>query len=553
MGFLMKTNMKNYISILSLVLASTAMQSQEVNDALRYSLTEPMGTARFRALSGAFGAVGGDLSAVNINPASSVIFNNNQISASLSNYNTNNTNNYFGTRNSNSENTFDLNQAGAVFVFKKHDESEWKKFAIALNYENQNNFDNSMFISGTNPSNSIDKYFQFYANKDGGAQEELINSYYYSHSFDQNGDPYEDYSFLANYFNTSESTIANNLSSFVYQYLGETGGQYSFDNQQAFLGFESYIIDVADDYTDTNRNYKSLVGPGGNYYHENSIETTGYNGKLAFNASANYQDKLMIGINLNSHFSDYIKSSRFFESNNNTNTTETYVKRIYFDNYIHTYGNGFSFQLGAILKLSNQIRIGATYESPTWHRLTDELSQSVVAVSGNNTSELPADIVDPNITMVFEPYKIQTPGKLTGSAAIIFGKQGFISVDYSIKDYSSMRLKPENDFTSSNNQIEDLFTTSKELRIGGEYKIEKWSLRGGFRSETSPYRDENIMGDLKGYSAGFGYNFGGTKLDFAYSTSERDYGYQMFTTGLTDRANSTIKNNNVTVTLSFEL
>lgn len=496
--------MKNYISILGLVLASTAMQAQDINDALRYSQTEPLGTARFRALSGAFGAVGGDLSAINLNPASSVIFNNNQVAFTLSNYNTKNNSDYFGTKSSDSNNSIDLGQAGGVFVFENHHESEWKKFALALNYENQNNFDNSLFISGTNPTNSIDDYFLNYAN---GIQLGVLEN-----------------------FNFEE---------------------LSFQEQQAYLAYNAFIIDPVT----TNQNniqYTSAMVPG-NFYHENSVESTGYNGKLAFNASANYQDKLMIGLNLNSHFSDYVRNSSFFESNDNNTSTDTYVKRVYFDNSLHTYGNGFSFQLGAILKLSNQFRVGATYESPTWHRLTDELMQSVAAVSADNTSELPADVVDPNLTMVFAPYTIQTPGKLTGSAAIIFGKQGFISVDYSTKDYSSMRLKPENDYTTDNNRIENLFTRSNELRIGGEYKVEKWSLRGGFRSETSPYKDENMMGDLTGYSAGVGYNFGGTKLDFAYSTSERDYGYQMFSTGLTDRANSTIKNNNVTVTLSFEL
>ncbi|MCL9805768.1 outer membrane protein transport protein [Flavobacterium amniphilum] len=504
--------MKNYISILGLILASTAMQAQEINDALRYSQTEPLGTARFRALSGAFGAVGGDLSAINLNPASSVIFNNNQVAFTLSNYNTKNNSDYFGTRTSDSNNSLDLGQAGGVFVFENHHESDWKKFALALNYENQNNFDNSLFISGTNPTNSIDDYFLNYAN----------------------------------------GIELRTLKNFNFEEL-------SFREQQAYLAYWAFIIDpipLASDPTNYDNpnitQYSSAIVPG-DFYHENSVETTGYNGKLAFNASANYQDKLMIGINLNSHFSDYVRNSSFFESNDNNTSTDTYVKRVYFDNSLHTYGNGFSFQLGAILKLSNQFRVGATYESPTWHRLTDELMQSVAAVSGDNTSELPADIVDPNLTMVFAPYTIQTPGKITGSAAIIFGKQGFISVDYSAKDYSSMRLKPENDYASDNNRIENLFTTSNELRIGGEYKVNQWSLRAGFRSETSPYKDEDMMGDLTGYSGGIGYNFGGTKLDLAYSTSERDYGYQMFSTGLTDRAKSTIKNNNVTVTLSFEL
>lgn len=545
--------MNKYFSIVCILLGITISNAQDVSDALRYSLTDMNGTARFRSLSGAFGALGGDLSAISVNPASSVIFNNNQVAFSLNNYNTKNSLNYFGTTNNTSNNSFDINQAGGVFVFKSNN-SEWKKFALSLNYENQNNFDNSIFISGTNPTNSIEKYFLYHANLDNGASEQDINSFYYANSFDQNGDPYEDYSFLANYFNTSQNEIANNLTRYVYQYLGETGGKYSFSDQQAFLGFETYIIDIADDYNEnTNRSYKSLVAAGGNYYHENSIITSGYNGKLAFNFSANYQDKLMIGLNLNSHFTDYIKSSRFFERNNNNTSTNDYVKRIYFDNDLHTYGNGFSFQLGAILKLNDQFRLGASYESPTWHKLTDELTQSVVAVSGNNTSELPADIANPNLTMIYPQYTIKTPGKVTGSAAIIFGKQGLISFDYSIKDYSSMRLKPENDYNTENSNIESLFTTSNEIRIGGEYKIEKWSLRAGFRSESSPYNDKKIMGDLKGYSAGIGYNFGGTKLDFAYSGSKRDYSYQMFNKGLTDGANSSIKNNNFTATLSFEL
>jgi len=42
---------------------------------LRYSTGETEGTARFKSMSGAFGALGGDMSAVSINPAGSAIFN----------------------------------------------------------------------------------------------------------------------------------------------------------------------------------------------------------------------------------------------------------------------------------------------------------------------------------------------------------------------------------------------------------------------------------------------------------------------------------------------
>ena len=63
--------------------SSTYILAQDVTDAVRYSMDEIQGTARFRAMSGAFGALGGDMSAVNINPAGSAIFNNSHASASI--------------------------------------------------------------------------------------------------------------------------------------------------------------------------------------------------------------------------------------------------------------------------------------------------------------------------------------------------------------------------------------------------------------------------------------------------------------------------------------
>ena len=52
------------------------LKAQDLTDAFRYSHTNLKGTARFQAMSGAFGALGGDISAISINPASSAVFLN---------------------------------------------------------------------------------------------------------------------------------------------------------------------------------------------------------------------------------------------------------------------------------------------------------------------------------------------------------------------------------------------------------------------------------------------------------------------------------------------
>lgn len=509
-------------------------QSQEITDALRYAQDNLNGTARFRAMGGAFGALGGDLSSINVNPAGSAVFSNNQIAITLSDFGTKNNSNYFGKKTATTDNTFDFNQAGGVFVFKDPN-NNWKKISVSINYENTNNFNNSLFSAGTNPTNSVDKYFLYYANTgNNGAPipQEFVNR--------NIGESIHDlYSYLGNSFPNK-------------QYPKLSG----FAAQQAMLAFynQGYIIDAAD-LNNPNSSYVSLVRPGGNYYQENSVYTKGYNGKFSFNAATSYKDKLYLGINLNSHFSDYTQSSSFYEGNNNTLDINDRVNRLQFDNDLHTSGTGFSFQLGAIAKVTNEIRLGLAYESPTWYRLSDDLSQRLFSVSGNINGELPQDSADPQFTNYYEPYKLQTPSKVTGSFAYIFGKSGLISIDYAIKDYSGTKFLPENDyyFRDMNSYMNSVLNTTGELRLGAEYKIKEWSLRGGYRFEQSPYKDKNIMGDLTGYSAGFGYNFGSTKLDLAYSNAQRDSHQGFFNQGFTDGANINTKNNNVSVTLLFEL
>ena len=507
---------KIFTTMTIFLVALTQAQEISINDALRYSQTNQNGTARFRAMSGAFGALGGDLSAVSINPAGSAVYNSSQFGLTLSNSNTKNGSNYFGNSTSTNESAFDLNQAGFVFVFAGKEEG-WNKFTLGVNYENLNDFNNNVISAGTNPNNSIGNYFTNFANANGGIDLNLLQ------------------------LQTNESI------STLYQYLGETAG---FGAQQAFLGYQAFVFDPASDYSATNRNYVSLVPNGSNYYQENTIVSSGYNGKLSFNAATSYNDKLYFGLNLNSHFTDYRQITSVYESNAIAPTSG--VQRLRFDNDLQTYGNGFSFQLGAIAKLTD-FRLGLAFESPTWLTLNDRTFQGIRSVSANSTGDLPMASINPNVENLYAPYKLQTPSTWTGSVAYVFGAKGLLSIDYALKDYSNAKFKPQSDYASLNNNISDFLDTTGELRIGAEYRIKALSLRGGYRMEQSPYKNDQVMGDLNGYSAGLGYSFGNTKVDLAYSYAQRDYNQQFLTSGMTDAAKISRTNNNVTLSLLFDL
>lgn len=501
--------MKKIFFLIITGLTVSASYSQEVSDAMRYAQDNLTGTARFRAMSGAFGAVGGDLSAISVNPAGSAIFNNNQVGVTLSNQNIKNDSDYFGTQTSDKKNSFILNQAGGIFVFKDRNPNNrgWNKIAIGASYENTNNFDNNVFSAGTNPTNSISNYFLAYAN----------------------GIP-----------------------------LGDiTGIDYRdqfYNEQQAYFGYYGFVINpVANN--DNNTQYTSNVPAGGNYYHENEIYARGYNSKLSFNIATSYNDRIYLGANLNVHVTDYRRSTSFYEDNSNPLVPTETISNLRFNNDLYTYGNGFSFQLGAIAKVTEEFRVGLAYESNTWYELYDELSQSISTTRQASGGPELYKTVNPNIVNVYDSYTLQTPGKVTFSAAYVFGKSGLISVDYAIKDYSNTKYKPTSDagFRGVNSDLSNQLTNNGELRVGAEYKIKQLSLRGGYRFEGSPYKNGTTIGDLNSYSAGLGYNFGATKLDLAYSYLERKSNQGFFSQGFTDGANITSKLNNVSLTLLFEL
>ncbi len=495
------------------VLSMSSVMAQDITDAVRYSLDEVQGTARFRAMSGAFGALGGDMSAVSINPAGSAIFSKSHASVSLSSLNIDNEVTYFNGFNSSSESKIDLNQTGAAFVFNNTNQnSNWKKFVLSVAYDKTSNFQDNWFASGTN-TNSIDNYFLSYAQ---GLRLDEISAF-------------------------DDESISGAYS--------DIGSIYGFGHQQAFLGYESFILEPNAD-TDQNTIYTSNIAPG-TFNQNYNYAARGYNGKFTFNVASQYKDNLFIGLNLNSHFINYERSTFLNENNANAGSS---VSNVQFENNLATTGSGFSFQLGAIAKLTEAFRVGLTYNSPTWYSILEETSQFLSTVRNDSGSNV-TQPVNPNIINIYPEYRLQTPGKITGSFAYVFGEQGLISFDYARKDFGNIKFKPTSDnyFASQNAIIMNNLKVASTYRIGGEYRIKEFSLRGGYRLEESPYNDDNFYGDLNGYSLGLGYNFGNIKLDLAFDQSNRDVNYQLYNVGLTDGALIDAKNTNFTLTLGFNL
>ena len=514
--------MKRIIFLLLAVFAITSIHAQDITDGLIYSSEVPTGTARFNALSGAFGALGGDLSALHINPAGGPVFLKSSMAISIAGNDTDNQATYFNTRTKSVDTDINLNQAGGILVFNNRSESsKFKKFTLAFNYQVEQNYNNELIIKGIG-NNSIGNFFLANAQ---GISLDLLQL--------QDGESISD----------------------LYTYLGENEGTSA---QNAFLGYQGFIIDPVDGDDSQNSQYVSNIAPG-SFNHEYAYLTQGTKNKYTLNLGAQVTNNLFFGINLNSHSIYYDRSTYLFESNTNP---ESLVTEVGFENNLAVRGFGLSAQLGVIAKIQESFRLGLSLQSPTWYDMSEETTQFLSTKRIDNGQSI-VSTVNPRVINVFENYYLRTPGNVTASAAYIFGSNGLISFDYSFKDYGSVRFDSyssydnynsnnnDNYFNDVNNTIEDSLNGVSSFRLGGEYRINQLSLRGGFKYEDSPYKNEEIVGDLSGFSLGLGYNLGNYNIDLSYSRAEQDRKQQLYSVGLVDTSNITTITSSIAFTLGF--
>ena len=205
-----------------------------------------------------------------------------------------------------------------------------------------------------------------------------------------------------------------------------------------------------------------------------------------------------------------------------------------------------------ISKISEVFRLGISYSTPTWFTISEETSQYLETSIIDEEENISLLITNPNAINIYEDYTLVTPSNLTASTAFVFKNFGLISFDYSRKDYSSMKFKPQNDF-HFNNLNQEISLRLKEIntyRFGAEILSDKLSFRGGYMFQDSPYLDNSIDQSIKSFSIGVGYKLKGTNIDLSFVQIDSSKTQRLYDTGLTDQILLNRENTIITFSLS---
>ena len=137
--------------------------AQTVNDVRYFISSELNGSARYTGMAGAFGALGGDLSAISFNPASGSVFLHSEFGASVNYKNRITESTYFNTTSERESDDIRFDHFGGVFVFNNsNSESPWTRVSVGINFQKIIQYDQKATVNGNN-SNGIDNYFLHYA------------------------------------------------------------------------------------------------------------------------------------------------------------------------------------------------------------------------------------------------------------------------------------------------------------------------------------------------------------------------------------------------------
>jgi len=127
--------------VLMSISAAFFAQAQDVsvirNSIDVYSSSQNIGSAKFNAMGGSNGALGGDANSLLTNPAGLGVAISGEVSGTLSILSNKNTSSVAGSSVAYKSNQGDLGNVGAVLTFQLMTESAWKFINVGVNYSNQ--------------------------------------------------------------------------------------------------------------------------------------------------------------------------------------------------------------------------------------------------------------------------------------------------------------------------------------------------------------------------------------------------------------------------------
>ena len=444
----MKRTLTTTIALLFVIFAF----AQGADDACLFSHTYYQGTAKATGMGNALGAVGGDMTSICINPAGMGVYRSNEFTFSLGLMDNYISSDYYGTNHGGNKMRLSIPNTGYVSTKQRSNYRPLRYTQFGIGLTRTNDFNMSALCKGINPNSSkIDSYL---ARIDGYAPDDLHADF-----------PYDIYP-----------------------------------------AWSTYLIDLYEE--DLGEYYGSPV-PQGNIWQGQDNEFRGRSEAWTFAYSANYFDKLFLGMSLDLAHIKRFGTRTFQESR--VDGTDTEFNQWHYQEDLSSTGWGVNLKAGLIYHANSWLRLGAAFHTPTIYSFDEtwqtETESQILGVTRKSLSP------ESNYE-----YTFVSPLKWVGSMAFVMGNQGIISLDAEYTNYGAAKFKANDyDYTQTNDDIKYTYGSTFNFRVGSEWLMGSSYLRLGAAYYGSPFGFGEMGGSIKKASCGISVPAGvDTTFDLAY-------------------------------------
>lgn len=449
---------------------SYSIHSQTIGDAVRYSLYDVGGTARTAGVGGALGALGADFGVLSTNPAGLATYRKSEFMFTPS---------------------LNISNIKAELQGPQNDLVEQRKTKF--------NFNNLGLVIAKRPYKSKWTTSNFAV------------------GFNRVANFHQD----IRYEGTTPGSITDRFVELaVGKDLDELGG---FEEG---LAYDAFAI-----FDDGNGNYFSDFFPGEEVEKEQRIRRTGSINELLFSFAGNYNEKLMIGATVGVPFVNFEERKTYREIDFD-DSNPVFDELAYIEN-LTTTGAGINLKLGAIYRVNQMVRLGASIHTPTSFSFEDSWSNSMLYEFTDPDISSPGEVFSPD---GFFEYRFKTPWRYMGGLGIIIKKFGFLSADIEYVNYGGAEFKFNNTDNAEdlafvrtlNNELSENLKGGINLRLGGEFAYELLRFRAGFSITDNPY--ESVSEKNNALSLGVGIRGKNAFADFAYRRLMNESEYMPYVT-----------------------
>ena len=505
------------------VLDHDVMMSGDFADMSR---THPFGTSRAMALGGAFASLGGDMTAMFVNPAGLGMYRSNEITLTPMM-------------------SFTHSETAGTLPYKGDNKNRFSMadVGIALN----------VYQSPSKPLTSLTVGF--------GLNRVADFNKRYSFSSESRYDP------------NRPDRLMPTIADVFGQQLGQNGifptsdGSLGYNGVNpyfwpAVLGYNAYMISP---YTDGEGNplwVPDCTGSNASVLHSNDVVSSGSINEFAFSVGANFGNIVYVGATLgfqSVHREQsiyYQEEYGYFDAAGNptaaVNSSGEYIRSQldYAGLYQKTVldGSGVNFKIGVIVRPTPSLRLGVAFHTPTFYSLDRTYEGDVESSLYNNETKETKVNVDWTPILNDEggnSWDFVSPSRLMFGASYTFGTFALVTVDYERDWYNGIRVKnvPVSDPAfmiypeSYKTEFKSNFRGTNTVRAGVEVKpLPILALRAGGGYTDSMFKDGSLYFNAPYttesyyFSAGVGVSLSrAVTLDVAYQNlTEKQTAYQLF-------------------------